>query len=946
MTDLLLNLTIGPLQFIYEIVYSGLFGLTHNYGWSLILLSFVTTFITVPLGQAVSVHIKKERLIESILDPQIKKIKSTSTGAEQSRRIRNLYKRYAYNPLYSIRLAFGVLIQLPFLIGAYWMIAEHPSLNGVSFGPIADLSKPDQLLWGINLLPLIMTIANLGVVAISLQMPKRDRIQAVIVASLFLILLYSAPSALLVYWTTNNLLLLVRTIFYHKKSLSYNTYSKSDLKKIKPYLTGILAYFLAVAGSILIALNSSLTIFQFEIIKGTTDVIFILLAFGILIRFSRFNSKADVYISLSCIALVFFLILRVGGYWIYDLSRYKLTTQFMILIPLMLLVMRFKLIVSIVIQKIGKLDISNLCLAFWPTALFISVLIFIYLPIDIYCSDPHSFTQAKSEIIRNLFVTFEAVILILLLLKILIKKNWLINLSSFAFFCLAITAFVYTFIVPSDYGVLNSFILSEPNKLYSKMNKYWDVLILFAIFIFVTFIIWKNKITLVAWSFTFITAALVVNSIFSLYNINSNQNKKFIQTPQEVLPKNVENFLTFSQNKQNIIVIMLDMFTGGNMKEILSSHPELKKEFDGFTWFEDSVSAGPVTIFGKPGILGGKNVTPLPLNIDKSKSLEEKINFGWSNFLGVLQRNNFHISLYDHTWLKPTLIQQALEKPGNFIDSWLMWDGFPKNWAQENNINVYTSVLPEQTLRTIALFRVSPLSLKKKIYGKGRWCNTVNLQQTNLRWALNNISHLDALSDSSTIEHTQYNTFKFVINEITHLPWSLDATCKPTAKGPNNEGVRLKNGTFESHLQVEYCSLKSISKFLKWLKRNQSYQNTMIILVSDHGRGDSSQIYKLWGKPYPYYVHSLLMIKPFNKNGILEVDSKSLTANWDVPQFIMNELKITNQQPWLNNNRVRNHVYGEWQRTRHPKNYFELNGYIEIKGSLFNLDNWKERSIN
>lgn len=210
MTDLLFNLTIGPLQLIYEIVYNSLHALTHNYGWALILLSFVTTFITVPLGKAVSNHIKKERLIESILEPQLKKIKSTSSGAEQSKRIRNLYKRYAYNPLYSVRLAFGVLIQLPFLIGAYWMIAEHPSLKGISFGPIADLSQPDHLLGEVNLLPLIMTIANLGVVAISTKMPKRDRIQAIVIAVLFLFLLYSAPSALLIYWTGNNVILFLR----------------------------------------------------------------------------------------------------------------------------------------------------------------------------------------------------------------------------------------------------------------------------------------------------------------------------------------------------------------------------------------------------------------------------------------------------------------------------------------------------------------------------------------------------------------------------------------------------------------------------------------------------------------------------------------------------------------------------------------------------------------
>ena len=90
-------------------------------------------------------------------------------------------------------------------------------LDGQSFGFVPDLSKPDGLLFGINLLPIVMTLINFTATFAAPDMRPKERTQAVVVALLFLLLLYTAPSALLIYWTGNNILYLLENLKILKK---------------------------------------------------------------------------------------------------------------------------------------------------------------------------------------------------------------------------------------------------------------------------------------------------------------------------------------------------------------------------------------------------------------------------------------------------------------------------------------------------------------------------------------------------------------------------------------------------------------------------------------------------------------------------------------------------------------------------------------------------------
>ena len=157
-------------------------------------------------------------------------IRENFSGAEQHKKLQRLYKRYAYHPVLAIRSVTGIILQLPFLMAAYFMLDSLPNIIGESWWIISDLSEPDELLGGVNFLPILMTAINL-VGAFSVKdFSRKDKIQAAVVAILFLILLYDAPSALLIYWTCNNLWMTVAILFSSSVPKSFLS-AQTRLKK-------------------------------------------------------------------------------------------------------------------------------------------------------------------------------------------------------------------------------------------------------------------------------------------------------------------------------------------------------------------------------------------------------------------------------------------------------------------------------------------------------------------------------------------------------------------------------------------------------------------------------------------------------------------------------------------------------------------------------------------
>ena len=210
--SLLYEIFILPIEIIYRAIYLGSLQFTHNYGLSILVLSCISAVAFIPLGRLAVGTQAREKKLQMIMAPQLARIRKESKGAERQRRINNLYKRYAYHPLLAVRSAFGVALQIPFLTGAYYMILGLTQLQGQPCLMIPDLSQPDGLLWGVNALPIVMTVVNIIATLTTPGLTRKDTLQAIIIAFFFLALLYNAASALLIFWTMNNVFFLLQNL--------------------------------------------------------------------------------------------------------------------------------------------------------------------------------------------------------------------------------------------------------------------------------------------------------------------------------------------------------------------------------------------------------------------------------------------------------------------------------------------------------------------------------------------------------------------------------------------------------------------------------------------------------------------------------------------------------------------------------------------------------------
>ena len=96
-----------------------------------------------------------------------------------------------------------MLIQMPFLMGFYWVLLESAEMHQAPFfGWITDLSARDPYF----ILPVIMGIANF--VQFKVNPPQADPTQAKIMAFMPIVMTVMMawfPAGLLLYWITNTI---------------------------------------------------------------------------------------------------------------------------------------------------------------------------------------------------------------------------------------------------------------------------------------------------------------------------------------------------------------------------------------------------------------------------------------------------------------------------------------------------------------------------------------------------------------------------------------------------------------------------------------------------------------------------------------------------------------------------------------------------------------------
>lgn len=205
------NLFIQPLMVIYTHLLLKALGLEFGPGWALVAFSLILNLAISPIYYQMERVGRATARSREAMDKEITRIKAHYRGRERYFYIRTIHRQFGYRPISAILASGDLFLQMLVFASVYRFLSSQTVFVGAEFLAIRDLSRPDRLLGGLNLLPLLMTVVNILSVRVHTGEASTRR-TANLLALLFLVLLYRSPAALALYWTCNNTFSLVRNL--------------------------------------------------------------------------------------------------------------------------------------------------------------------------------------------------------------------------------------------------------------------------------------------------------------------------------------------------------------------------------------------------------------------------------------------------------------------------------------------------------------------------------------------------------------------------------------------------------------------------------------------------------------------------------------------------------------------------------------------------------------
>lgn len=854
------ELLIQPLQIIFEVIFGIAYDITDNYGLTIIVLSLAMNFLVLPLYKRADAMQEEERDTQAKLAKGVAHIKKTFKGDERMMMLQTYYRQNNYKPTYVLKGAASLLLQIPFFIAAYKFLSELQALQGVDFGLIKDLSKPDGLLtvfgFTVNILPVLMTVINLISSAIySKNYPLKTKVQLYLTALFFLVFLYKSPSGLVFYWTLNNSFSLLKTIVFKTKD--------------KKHTASILLSLGGVAVGILCILNSK------KIDESNLPLIFIaaiLLQFPLLFfilnkktqavgkeksRQKQFKSNRKLFI-VTCL----FMTVLTGV--VIPSNVIKASPQ--------------EFVSSIYYQNPNWYTVSALCLATGAFMIWLQVF--------------YAFSSSKVKVIFEKFM-------------VVLCPCALVNYMGFS----------------KILGIINSNLSYNTGLIYSTNQNIINLILVVGTICIMLCLAKRfgKQIT------SLMLVCIVAFSGLGIYNtVNINSSVKSIKNNDT----NESAFhISLSKTKNNVVVIMLDRAMGLYVPYIFNEKPELKEQFNGFKYYSNVISYGRSTIFGSPALFGGYEYTPTEINTRNTELLSQKQTEALKVMPVLFDKNGFDVTVCNPTFANYQYkYDTSIYNDYKNIKAYSVESFCADETSEKEYIN---SLRPKFFVHSLMLS--VPTSLQGLLYDNGAYYKQYGIQKaedshnavgTNNRFN-DQFSILQGLSSVTQISDNDKGCFLMMTNDTTHEPIMLqEPDYTPSEIVDNTEydknnsqrfsyngiTVNMNSSRNYSLYQTNMAAMIQLGNWFDYLKKQGVYDNTKIILVSDHGYAlkmggtckeliMDEHIGNAYGDASSYFP--LLMVKDYNSNGFTVSDD--FMSNADVPTIAFNGLIDNPVNPFTNN---------------------------------------------
>ncbi len=964
---------IFPLSYSFQFVLETFYTLTQNYGLAIIFLAILVSIVLLPLQLWADKLQQKDLDEKNAMRWALDSISRLANAQKKFYCTKEIYRRYGYNPIKSLRGLIGLLIQLPFFLAAYFMLGSFSDFSGQSFLIIKDLATPDALLKGYNFLPLFMTLVNLLSAGFYL-LPKNnvDRsamVSQLLLPMLFLMLLYNKSSALLLYWTCNNLFSLAKNYCQSRAIITAITKEKQifSFRFWTNFCANVVSHrfclpITVVLSGILLALYGLMEdrLYAHKLMKFNLlvlDALIVIILYQYRAQLKKILTQNFGQIQVVIAIILLFNLVAFHLHKLFGLALFTLTNDIPSLVfsqILALLLIRNILIPPSIayrlfyqfrdtIKSLLSFEIKGGC---YIIGVFL-LQIFLYTPAIIYFKAPLDFGQIEFHIVLWYFISC---ISITILLSRYISKWWLgassmkkhiKNFCLIAIVFITMVNFFYGYIYQLDLGIIRGLRFVN-EKALTELPK--STLILELILLCVAFLLFIRFGGFVAKFSRHISLTIGSIGLVLLANVwlqNIDEIKKSF-APQEIvaseqqnsLDKTIANYFAdnyevfnFSKEK-NILVLIFDAFPANMLEDIFKQNPEIKKGLDGFVWYKNTVSTGSATMNSINAMTGGPEYIISKINKKPNHDLtiQELTTKNWANLYNVIGIYDYDLSgAIPHA--DTSLFQSYLEQPFNKLI-------FP-------NINNFSNSFNYKLLSGLSLFKMSFLSLKRKIYDGGSWIKPIRETVVNDRYG----HYKEYIMFKNMIQNLSYTgskpTFKYFWTALTHRPFHFNKNGQWITSEDLKKGFD-QYSDIDRKFTMEYA-LQKVIEIVQAFKDNDIYNQTKIIVASDHGGAE-----KDWND---WALYSLMMVKDFNSTGALQISDIPI-SNADIPAMIGTGVDPTGKFNTENNfgtdytkepdmDRILEYhiVTGEADYKRDTK--YPAGKIISIQGDPYNRDNWQ-----
>jgi hypothetical protein len=429
----------------------------------------------------------------------------------------------------------------------------------------------------------------------------------------------------------------------------------------------------------------------------------------------------------------------------------------------------------------------------------------------------------------------------------------------------------------------------------------------------------------------------------------------------------VEKVFKLSKKGKNIIVLMLDMAQSQHIPFIFEEKPRLLKSFHGFTYYPNMVSFGGSTFYGAPALFGGYYYTPAEMQKRTEQKLNNKYNEAMQVLPRIMAQNGFDVSVSNlpFTDASEAFAKQIFADAENInatdiIDKYI--DRYYRGRLPIANSTItvkdYNHIV-KKNLFQFSLVKCSPFAMRTKVYNNGGYMNvdnrdknfTGNYSKSMLQ------NYFSLLLYPQMTQFTDDDVISCVIadNDLTHASCFLQYPDYEPIATVTNRGDGLFSNNPQYHAAM-LCFLL-LSKWLDELKENNVWDNTRIIIMSDHGNTWSNNNIPaniaLPGGDKLQKFNNLLMVKDFGAAKEFSVDSSFMTSA-DIPAIAVKNIidnpvnPFTKEPLYTDKNNGVIITTANWKpKSKHGEYNYNIknNEYLKVKDNVFKRENWTKHSV-